>query len=248
MLLYISLVRLEPQISFEEYEKFERSMIQRYTDYFIPQGIFYLGQFRPYGLTEYNGAQIYLVNASTLEEGQRLVVTSPNAPEDILAIESICRSTHVPNVNMKIWLKPIELSTFARSPFELANRLLRFYFFVPSPMRSYEEFRQFECRVSATYAEFMQKIDWYYMGAYQAAGLLEPMYAGFDLVQAEHPDEATARDEAYPATPQISAIIAESRSFRQPGKELVTLWLKPTVLSPFAEPGLSLSETPQIER
>ena len=109
-------------------------------------------------------------------------------------------------------------------------------------MKSFEEFHQFEGRIQADYTEFMRKIDWFYMGAYQAARLLEPMYSGFDLVKADTPKEAIARDEAYPATPEIGAIIAESRPFRHPGKELVTLWLKPTVLSPFAEPGFSLVE------
>jgi hypothetical protein len=240
MLIFISLFSIDPQISFEEYEKFELSVIQRYTEYYLPQGIAYLGQFRPYGLKEYNCAEIHLVEAATLEEGQRKVVTPVNAPEDILAIESVCRSLHVPGVRMNIWLKPIELSPFGRNPLVLQDRLLRVYLYVPHGMRSLEEFHQFECRSQVTYAEFMQKIDWFYMGAFQAAGLLEPMYAGFDLVRAGSPQEAMTRDDAYPATPEIATILAGYRSFRQPGKELVSLWLKPTVLSSFAEPGFSL--------
>jgi hypothetical protein len=242
MLIYISLFRIDPQITFEEYEQFERSVIQRYTEYYLPRDIAYLGEFRPYGLAEYNCAEIHLVNAGALEEGQRMVVTPPNAPEDILAIESVCRSLHVPGVRMNIWLKPIEVSLFARGPVDLKEALLRFYFYVPHPMRSLHEFHQFECLNQPTYAEFMQKIDWFYMGAFQAAGLLEPMYAGFDLVRAESPQQAMRRDDAYPATPEIAAILAGYRSFRHAGKELVSLWLKPTVLSSFAEPGFSLAE------
>ncbi len=240
MLIFISLFRLDPQISFDEYEKFERSINQRYTDYYLPQGIAYLGQFRPHGLPDYNCAEIHLVDAETLEDGKRKVITSPNAPEDILAIESIYRSCQVPGVRLNIWLEPIELSPFARNPIILKDHLLRFYFYVPNTLKSQEEFCQFERRMQPAYAAFMQKIDWFYMGAYQAAGLLEPMYAGFDLVRAGSPQEATSRDDAYPATPEILEILAGYRSFRQPGKELVSLWLIPTVLSSFAEPGFSL--------
>jgi hypothetical protein len=241
MLLLISLFRLEPQISFEEYDRFERSVIQRYTDFYLQQGVAYLGQFHPLRMHEYNCAEIHLVDTQTLEEGQRMVVMPPNAPEDIMAIESVRRSLHVPNMRMNIWLKPIELSPLALNPLDIRGRLLRFYFYVPDAMRSLEEFRRFECRIQSAYAQFMRAIDWHYLGAYQAAGLLEPMYTGFDLVRAETPEEAIARDEAYPVTPEIAEILAESRSFRQPGREMVTLWLKPAVLSSFAETGFSLS-------
>jgi hypothetical protein len=145
MLIFISLFRIDPQIPFTEYEQFERSVIQRYTDFYLSRDIAYLGVFRPYGLADYNCAEIHLVNASTLEEGQRMVVTPPNAPEDILAIESVCRTLHVPGMRMIIWLKPIEVSSFARGPVDLKEALLRLYFYVPHPMRSLEEFHQFEC-------------------------------------------------------------------------------------------------------
>jgi hypothetical protein len=244
MLMFISLLRLEPQISFEEYEKFERSVIQRYTEYYMLQGVSYLGLFYPHGLQAYNLAKIHLVNAVSLEEGQRKVITSPNAPEEIQAIESICRSLHMPGARMNIWLKPIEISPYGRQQLILKDHLLRFYFYVPNVMKSLEDFRQFECRTQTAYGEFMQKIDWYYMGAYQADGLLERMYAGFDLVRADSPQEAMRRDEAYPVTPEIKTILAESQSFRQPGRELITLWLEPTILSPFTEKGICLSEDP----
>jgi hypothetical protein len=243
MLMLISLFRLEPQITSEEYDQFMRSVIQRYTDYCLQQGISYLGQFSPYGLHDYDRAEIYLVNAPTLEDGQRRMVTSPNAPEDILAIGSIFRSCHIPHIKMNLWLEPVELSPFARSTIELAGRLLRFYFYVPHPLRSFEELRQFECRTQGPYTEFMRKIDWFYLGIFRAAGLLEPMVAGVDLVQASSPEEAVARDEACPSTPEIESIIAEARSFRHPNKELVMLWLKRTLLSPLAEAGFTLAKT-----
>lgn len=240
MLLNITFSRLEPQITAEEYAKFEASTMPRYTEYFQPQGVLYLGQFRPFGLPEFSIAQIHLVNADSCTVGRRMVKLTANAPQDMVAMDSVRRSLLAPGGKLNLWLKPIALTTFGRQPLDLADRLLRFYLYNPSTEHSLEEYDRFERRTQESYAAYMQQIDWLYLGACLSDGMLERMYAGLDLVRAATPQEAMQREAAYEVTQEIEAILSEARGFRQPGKELVSFWLKPVLLSPLGQAGVRL--------
>lgn len=240
MLLNITFSSLEPQITPEEYADFEASVMPRYTEYFQPQGVFYLGQFRPFGLPEFSIAQIHLVKAESCTVGRRMVKLTANAPQDIVAMDSVRRSLLTPGGKLNLWLKPIALTSHGRQRLDLEGRLLRFYFYVPHPGRSLDDFDQFERRTQESYASFMGQMDWLYLGACVADGLLERMYAGVDLVRAATPQEAMQREAAHPSTPEIEAILSEARGFREPGRELVSFWLQPALLSPLAQAGVLL--------
>lgn len=255
MLWLIRLYNLAANKSAGTFVHFEQDVIQPFTGFQGESGFHYLGLYEadsrnrmdnvtPWGELPFRYAEVYAAQGSSRAEAQTRWTAIRPSPEvnDILAKRRSYVAADSPQA--ELWLEPLALSPIVETSQVLTGRLIQLMLYRPLPDKSVEDFIRFEKRITATYANYMGKIDWSYFGVYHAYGLQDYMRADVYSIGAASPDEALARDDAYPATPEIAEINTECRSFMNRQIERFKLWLRPIVLSPSASAGIILA--PQV--
>lgn len=230
MLLRAYLYNLAPGKAEADLIAFDRRVTERFTSYFAEHGRRYLGVYRVEGSPDHAYAELSVVDAASVGEAQSRRPRS--LPSDVADILAECDTYTVDTADL--WLDPIVLSPNASIPLDLARSLVRIYLFQLVAGTTVEQFAAWERQITGRYSEVFREIDWYYAGAFTASGIAGYNSAGVDIVRADSPDEALARDAALPEPPDITRIVTECRAFMEPRVPRRTMWLRPLSLSALA--------------
>jgi hypothetical protein len=250
----MSLYNLAPGTAPEDYLRFERSVLARYTEYVSSLGNHYLGLYAvdsrnvsgaavPWQELPYAYAAVYLVDEEATAAIQARANPQPR-PADITRMTAEVRVLTDMRDTVRLELRSIVPSPFSHAPLVLAEKLLRVALFEPGPGKTEEDLAHFERRITERYSEFESMHEWYYTGTYRVAGLPGFTWGEVDVIVAGSPEEALARDAEMVVPPDVQTIYEECRTYISRERPRSALWLRPLVPSPATEAGLILAGRP----
>ncbi len=241
MITSVNLFNLLPTVNGEEYKLFEKSVIDRYSDYFSRFKSYYCGQFIPLRTDRFNMCGVYQWDFRTIEEAKESFKKSYVKPRDMNSIEKERRSFHDnKGEKMNLWIESLVPSPNSNLKINISEGILRFISYGLAPGKGINDFIEFDRRVTNTYTAHMKQIDWYYMGTFKIDKLGQRIFGELDYVKAPSPEAAMERDKGLGESPEITEIISECSTFPHPDNKF-GFWLKPFLVSEYAQNGIKFN-------
>lgn len=187
------------------------------------------------GFERFAYAELAVTDAATVQAAGVIEHAAP-VPADVAQVLAE-RAEFVEGAE-SVQLEMLVASPNLQHPVPIDDSIVRIAFASLAPGATLAQLADFARASTGRYSEFMAQIGWYNAGVYRVEGLNGFQFAEVDIVRAESPKAARARDKAHPAPKDVQAIYEEGRQFFGPARQLC--WLTPVALTPETAPPFRL--------